>query len=313
MRINPLEDHDYQVLENYWFRYKELAATDDIENELEKKNAEGITQAIETLYNESDGVMRDFVEQGYFNAITREVDSKYMAKHLNITETKLSRMRKGLMKEMAEIICYIWYQIFLTVEVVILQQKKPEWQLSLLAKALTRMRRLEKLRSDFHEELYSCIIYPSVQLDQTLERKHSHATDSQAIRIIEAKERYERLIHKEYERHVRWRTLLEWLNENDQIIMIRYFEKKKTVQPKIMSRLLSKIEQRLELEERRIEQERTDKATVDYELYQQQTQAFRKVHIPVDDGQARKQYLIDGSFIRLTAEEYQAMTWKLNS
>lgn len=107
MRINPLEDHDYQVLEDYWFRYKELAATDDIENELKKKNAEGITQAIETLYNESDGVMRDFIEQGYFNAITREVDSAYMAKHLNITRSKLGWMRKGLMEETAEIICYV--------------------------------------------------------------------------------------------------------------------------------------------------------------------------------------------------------------
>ena len=186
-------------------------------------------------------------------------------------------------------------------------REKTEWQLFHLAKALTRAKRLEKQRADFHEELYDCIIYPSVQLDQLLAREHSSATDSQAIRIVEAKERYERLVHKEYAKHIRWQSLLEWLDEHDQIIMIRYFEKRKSVQPKIISRLLSKIEVRLEQEERRIEQEREEQAEADYKRYQKQTQSFRKVvRSPVDDGQARRQYLINGSFIHLTVEEYVA-------
>ncbi|WP_438316537.1 hypothetical protein [Sporosarcina sp. FA9] len=180
-----------------------------------------------------------------------------------------------------------------------------EWQLFHLAQALTRAKRLEKLRIDFHEELYSCIIYPSVQLDQLEVRGNNPATDSQAIRIIEAKERYERKIHKEYDRSVRWKELLKWVDGNDKLIMIRYFEKKKSVRPEIISRLLSQIEKHLDLEERRFEQQRTEQSTTDFKKYQEQTQSFRKpIATTVGEEFDKIQYLISGQFIYMTPEEY---------
>lgn len=157
-----------------------------------------------------------------------------------------------------------------------------EWQLYFLAESLTRAKRLEKQREEFHEELYETIIYPSVQLDQSLERVHSHATDSQAIRIVEAKERYDRKIQREYERFLRWQDLLTWVEPQEKILLVRYFQKKKFVQPKIISRLLSKIEKRLEEEEKQIEQERTKQSIEDFKIYLQKTQAFRKETKKID-------------------------------
>ena len=184
-------------------------------------------------------------------------------------------------------------------------QNVTEWQLFHLAKALTRAKRLEKQRADFHEELYETIICSSVSLDELNPQMMSSATDTQAIRIIEAKERYDRLIQSEYDRHVRWRQLLEWVGDNDRLIMIRYFEKKKSVQPKIINRLLSKIEKRLDQQEKRTEQERTEKSTADFRAYQEATKAFRKVREPTEELEDKQQYLINGRFVYMTPEEYE--------
>ena len=105
IRLSELEDHDYQVLESYWFRYSELAVA-EYKTEQERKNLKDITEAIEKLYNESDGVMRELIEQGYFNATTETMDP-YMAEQLGITKVKLSYMRNGLMQETAELIAYV--------------------------------------------------------------------------------------------------------------------------------------------------------------------------------------------------------------
>lgn len=181
-----------------------------------------------------------------------------------------------------------------------------EWQLFHLAAALTRAKRLEKQRATFHRELYAAILYPTVHYDKEFTGNMGNpAVDIQAFRLAESKERYGRKIQREYERFLRWQDLLTWVDSHEKVLLVRYFEKKKPVRPEIISRLLHKIEKRLDQEERRIEQERLEQSIEDYEKYQQQTQAFRKVHIPVDDGQDRKQYLIDGQFVQLTVEEYQ--------
>lgn len=180
-----------------------------------------------------------------------------------------------------------------------------EWQLFHLAQALTRAKRLEKLRTAFHEELYMCISYPSVQIDPFIERKSS-ATDSQAIRIIEAKERYDLMIQNEYKRHVRWQNLLLGLDSHDQEIFIRYFQKKKHIQPKIIGRLLNKIEKHLNKEERRIEQERTTQSAIDFKKYQEQTRSFRKKIAPVNKDKQKIRMLINGRFVYLSEEERKA-------
>lgn len=141
------------------------------------------------------------------------------------------------------------------------------WQLYHVAEALTRAKRLEKLRSDFHNELYASIAFPSVNYDALNPRTISTATEAQAIRIIEAKERYDSLIQQEYVRHVRWKNLLEWASSTDKELMIRYFQKKKYVHPEVIAALLHRIKGKVEEEEIRIEKERTVKAQKDFKKY----------------------------------------------
>lgn len=183
-----------------------------------------------------------------------------------------------------------------------------EWQLFHIAQALTRAKRLEKNREVFHEELYSMIHTPTVQYGHEHEPSNigglgTKSVESQAIRIIELKERYDKKIQVEYDRHVRWRNLLEWLDNNEKHIMIRYFEKKKSVQPKIINRLLSKIEKQLDLEEKRIEQERTEQSTAEFRIYQELTKAFRKTSVPTES-EDKQQYIINGQFVYMTQDEY---------
>lgn len=171
-----------------------------------------------------------------------------------------------------------------------------EWQLFHLAQALTRAKRLEKHREDFYEELYESILYPTVHYDKEFTGNMGNpSVDTQAIKIIEAKERYNRKIQREYDRHVRWRELLEWASDKDRLIMIRYFEKKKSVQPKIIIQLLSRIEEYLEKEEKRIERERSENAIAEFKNYQELTSVFRKPNSPfnlvVKDNKQRQRIL----------------------
>ncbi|MBE1557003.1 hypothetical protein [Sporosarcina limicola] len=140
-----------------------------------------------------------------------------------------------------------------------------EWQLSHLSQALTRAKRLEKQRADFHQELYDTVLYPTVHYDKEFTGNGgSPVTDIQAIKIIEAKERYERLIQKEYKAHRRWESVLEWIDERDRPITIRYFAKGKRVQLKIIGRLLQQITKQLEREEQHTERQRNEQSTADY-------------------------------------------------
>lgn len=106
MSIKQLEEYDYERLENYWFRFREFVAIDET-NPIKKRNIDNIKNAIESLYNESEGLMRELIERGYFDAIAGKIDSQYMAKQLDITPSKLGNMRKGLMKETAELIGWV--------------------------------------------------------------------------------------------------------------------------------------------------------------------------------------------------------------
>lgn len=182
-----------------------------------------------------------------------------------------------------------------------------KWQIFHLSQALTRAKRLEKYREEFHEELYESILYPTVHYDKEFTgNMGSPAVDIQAIRVIELKERYDRRIQREYDRHARWKRLLEWLDNNDKHIMIRYFEKKKSVQPKIINRLLSKIEKRLDQEEKCIEHERMEQSTAEYRVYQELTRAFRKTRAPTNsvEHEDKQQYIINGRFVYMTEQEH---------
>ena len=142
------------------------------------------------------------------------------------------------------------------------------WQLTYLSKAYTRAIRLEKLRQSFHQELYECIVVSTSLFDRyASEKRLSSATDSQAIRIVEAKERYERKIKQEYVRYARWTKLLENTHKEDRIIMIRYFQKEKYVRPEVVADLLERIKEHLQQEEILIDETRTEKANMEYRSY----------------------------------------------
>ena len=76
-------------------------------------------------------------------------------------------------------------------------EKLNKWQLHYLSQSLTRAKRLEKQREEVYEELYKTITYPAMRLDSTIEGLQSHATDAQAIRIIDLQRRYDKRIQRE--------------------------------------------------------------------------------------------------------------------
>lgn len=178
-----------------------------------------------------------------------------------------------------------------------------EWQLFHLAQALTRAKKLERNRAEYFQSLYSRIIYPCFNLDYLNPRPGSAAPDTQAIKLIKSQKRYDRKIRKEYERHVRWRAILEWTSESDKHIMIRYFQKKKYVNPKTINRILTEVEQLLEGQEKEIEVQRDEQAKQDYMEYMKNKVKHSR---PVEELQSDKEkYLINGEFVYLTKEEYE--------
>lgn len=160
--------------------------------------------------------------------------------------------------------------------------EKWSWWLSFLAGAYARAERLEKDRAAFHTELYAAIRYPTVHYDKEYTGNlGSPATDVQAIRIIEAKERYERKIKQEYKRNTTWmKILLNWATEKEKFIMIQYFQKSKHVDRSILLSLVSRLDRDLMNLERRNTRERNEIAMNDFEKYQEQTKTFRKSRDP---------------------------------
>ncbi|MCM3637734.1 hypothetical protein M3152_08365 [Sporosarcina luteola] len=180
-----------------------------------------------------------------------------------------------------------------------------KWQVFHLAQALTRAKRMEKLRSEFFEELYESIVYPSVNLDYNNPVMHSAKVDNQAIRIIEAKERYDKKVQQEYEKHFRWNDLLAWAREKDRPIMIRYFQKKKYVEPRIIFGILVRLQKRIEHEEFMMDMESNERAREAFKIHRKDFMDKYKVKVLLDHTDVQS-YLINGRFVKLTPEEYQA-------
>lgn len=180
-----------------------------------------------------------------------------------------------------------------------------KWQISHIAHGLTRAKRLEKHRADFFEELYESIVYPSANLDYNNPSTHSAKVDNQAIRIIELKERYDKKVQKEYEKHFRWKDLLTIAQEKDRYIMVRYFQKKKYVEPHIIMGLLDRLEECIEHEEFMLEKEKEEQAKEAYKSHR--NDFFDKYRVkPLIDNSDKQMYLIGGRSVYMTTEEYQA-------
>lgn len=177
------------------------------------------------------------------------------------------------------------------------------WQLKHLAQALTRAKRLEALRTSFHKELYECISYSTTNFDPLNPKGIKTATDSQAIAIIEAKERYDRLIMNEYDRYFRWKLMLDWVNETDRIILVRYFQKKKYMRPERIKSLLNRIKEKVNVEERYLEKVRTDQSKEAYE-------EFLKVKAEKRLPKRKLSIFEDGKWILVDPDEYQMLQWR---
>lgn len=176
------------------------------------------------------------------------------------------------------------------------------WQLSHLAQALTRAKRLEALREAFHEELYDCIAYSTTNFDPLNPKGIITSTEGQAIKIIQAKERYDRQILHEYDRHIRWGNFLKLASESDKQIMVRYFKKKKYVRPEVIKSLLFRLRKKLDSEETLLEKERTAKAAREHQEYLKNAKpkpAKRKLSI-----------FEEGKWILIDPEEYERQQWR---
>lgn len=177
------------------------------------------------------------------------------------------------------------------------------WQLKHLAQALTRAKRLEAMRMAFHKELYECISFPTTNFDPLNPKGIKTATDAQAIRIIELKERYDRTIMNEYGRHVQWKLLLDWLTDRDQLIMIRYFQKKKYVRPELIASLLQRIHSKMEEEESYIEKARNDLAKEEHAEY-------RRVKAEKRLPKRKLSIYEDGKWLFIDPDEYKIQQWQ---
>lgn len=100
MSVNELEDHDFEILESYWLRFGELS---NVEDERKKLQAENIKKTIEQQYNESDGLMRAFIETAYFGSAATQNEAMYEAEEVHgIKRTKYNHIRKILLRKTAE-------------------------------------------------------------------------------------------------------------------------------------------------------------------------------------------------------------------
>lgn len=172
------------------------------------------------------------------------------------------------------------------------------WQLFYISEALTRAKKLEALRQSFQQELYLCIIPSSASLDPLNPSMISSATDTQAIRIVEAKDRYDRRILKEYDNHVRWKQLLNFASESDRIILVYYFQKKRSFRPEIISDLLHRIKDRVSEEDDQLENLRSEKALKEYrKIRSLQNRIYKKKRMV--------QFYEDGAWLAMYPEQYR--------
>lgn len=136
------------------------------------------------------------------------------------------------------------------------------WWLGYLAKASRRANRLERERVDFHADLYECIRYSSVPFDPLNPPRGSTATEAQAIRIIELKDRYEKKILKEYQLCTVWDSILsECKTEQERQLLNRYFINGERKDEEQINELLLELYKPIARLEEQIERERNERST----------------------------------------------------
>lgn len=106
MWYNQLEKHDYEILESYWVNFREIVGSKE-RCPLTASSIERIVSAVSTLYNASDGLLRDFIDHVYFSSRSVLVNEQIVAEELGITKNKALMIRESLLKDTAKLIGWV--------------------------------------------------------------------------------------------------------------------------------------------------------------------------------------------------------------
>lgn len=104
--FRQLEEQDYEVLESYWINFKDLVEQPE-SNPKRVESIKNIITAVTTLYNDSDGIMRDFIEFSYFDTENGLVNRNNAVTELKLTKNKVSILRKSLLEDTAKLIGWV--------------------------------------------------------------------------------------------------------------------------------------------------------------------------------------------------------------
>lgn len=106
MPFRRLEKHDYEILESYWINFKSLVEQSE-SNPERAKSIKNIIAAVTTLYNASNGDLRRFIEQAYFDAENGVINRESAAVELNLSKFRISRLKKSLLEDTAKLISWV--------------------------------------------------------------------------------------------------------------------------------------------------------------------------------------------------------------
>lgn len=174
------------------------------------------------------------------------------------------------------------------------------WEIKDAANALDQAYKLEAYRNTYFQDLYDDIGLFSVRYaDDTDERGASPSVESQALRIIDAKEAYDKRIAKLKTKHDRWQAFLQSLDKNAaELLKTQLKENGKSLDGHIRI-VFSRILQQWEKESKAIEiqEEKAAKALARY---------LRKKHPESFTERPKKRpFLIDGEKVSMTQFDYE--------
>lgn len=174
------------------------------------------------------------------------------------------------------------------------------WEMKDAANAQEHARKLEAYRNTYFQDLYHDIIIFSVRYsDVTDERGFNPSVESQALRIIDAKEAYDKRIMKFKIKSYRWQTFIQSLDEETARLLEEQVKRNGQELRGRLKRKLEPILARWEDDSRKREkqEEKAAKAQLVY---------MKKKHPELFEEHSKKRpYLIDGKTVFMTQFDYE--------
>lgn len=184
------------------------------------------------------------------------------------------------------------------------------YDLYLGAQSLSLAKKMEQERDEYFASLYDFSYGISNLTEEPL---YLGSTDSNAIKIIEEKETYNKKIVRLKERYSRFRALLLNFKEQDRQLLRSYFEhgqKKNYEEIQACVRRLEKYISRIE----KAREKMLERQTMDD--YQEQLKSIRaqqgRENFQTNWDEQKQQHLVDGRFVYMSKQEYQDHMDKLN-